>query len=188
MIVPLRHAMALGVALCLAALAPARAGDPFALGEAADDPHRQVLVLLRLPAGHFHVSSDYADSYGDGAGLAARRRVAAGLARAHGLTLVTRWPMPLLGLDCFVMAVPAGRSPEIVAADLGHEAVVAGAEAMHAYGAQGQAGPSRAVGVPAPRAFPNFTIRLVATATSTDRAAQPPRRRTPIVVGTSWFF
>ena len=93
-------------------------------------------MLLRLPPDHFHANSDYGDSYGDGAGLAARRRIAAGLARAHGLTLVTSWPMPLLGVDCFIMAVPEGRSPEAVAAEVAREPGVSGSEVMHVYRAQ----------------------------------------------------
>ena len=128
----------MGVVLWLTLLAPAWAGDPFAVGPAPADPRQQILVLLRLPPEHFHANSDYADSYGDGAGLAARRRVAARLARTHGLTLVTSWPMPLLGVDCFIMAVPAGRSPEAAAADVAREPGVSSSEAMHVYLAQGQ--------------------------------------------------
>ena len=54
--------------------------------------------------------------YGDGAGRAARHRIASTLAREHGLTLLEDWPMPLIGVDCFVMAVPPGQSPAAAAA------------------------------------------------------------------------
>src|SRR5262249_25393871 len=50
--------------------------------------------------------------------LAARQRAAADLAKRHGLTLVSEWPMPILGVDCYVMAVPKTTSPEAVAAQL----------------------------------------------------------------------
>lgn len=81
-------------------------------------PASQVLVLLRLPPPHVRVGTDYAGSYGDQAGRAARFRIAAKLARRNGLTLVDDWPMPLLEVDCYVMAIPDGRSPKAVAAAL----------------------------------------------------------------------
>ncbi|MDB5452096.1 MAG: hypothetical protein JWO33_674 [Caulobacteraceae bacterium] len=126
----------LGLVVWTAGLGPAQAATVPAT-EAAD-AGRQVLVLLRLPAEHFHAGSDYAGGFGDGAGLAARRRIAARLAREHGLVLVTGWPMPLLGVDCFVMAAPAGRSPDQVAALLARDPDVAWSEPMHSYRAQGQ--------------------------------------------------
>jgi hypothetical protein len=72
-------------------------------------PH-QVLVMLRLPPPHFRAGADYG---GYGAGLGsdpgrlARHRAALALARAHGLRIVDEWPMPVIGLDCYVMEGPA---------------------------------------------------------------------------------
>ena len=108
---------------------------------AAGDPARQVLVLLRLPAEHFRPGGDYADAYGDGAGMAARRRIAQRIANDHGLKVVTSWPIPLIGVDCFVMSVPDGQTPEQVALSLAHDPGVAGAEPMHVYRAQASAEP-----------------------------------------------
>ena len=80
---------------------------------AAADAPRQVLLLLRLPPEHYRPESGYSGGYGGGAAHGARRRVAAELAREHGLTLVTDWALPLLGVDCFVLTVPDdGRPPE----------------------------------------------------------------------------
>lgn len=125
------------LALLLAALAagPARADDT------ATSPG-QVLVLLRLPPPHLRPGSDYGGSYGDGAGRAARHRIAAGLARRNGLALVDDWPMPLLGVDCFVMAVPAGRSPADVAAALSVLPGVEWSQPVNTFAAH--AGPPRA--------------------------------------------
>ena len=67
-----------------------------------------MLVLLKLPAAHFRANQTYGGGYGDSAGQAARQRIAARLARQHGLAMVTNWPMPLVGVDCFVMQVPPG--------------------------------------------------------------------------------
>jgi subtilisin family serine protease len=67
----------------------------------------QVLVMLHLPAPHYRPDSGYSGSYGDDGSHSARHRIAEELARAHGLILVTDWPMPALGIDCYVMEDPA---------------------------------------------------------------------------------
>jgi hypothetical protein len=94
---------------------------------------REILVLLRAPPPHFRPNAAYGDAYDDTLGRTARHRIAARLARAHGLTLVTDWPMPLLGLDCYVMAAPVGRSPVDEAALLARDRGVAWSEPMHVY-------------------------------------------------------
>ena len=103
-----------------------------------EEEGRRVLVLLRAPPAHYTASGAYGGrGYGDSAGRAARRRVADRLAREYGLTVVTDWPMPLLGLDCFVMAAPPGRSVAEEAANLSRDPAVAASEPMHVYRAQG---------------------------------------------------
>ncbi len=103
------------------------------------DPTREVLVLLRLPSEHYRPDADYGDSYGDAMSRAARRRIAAGLARRHGLSLVGDWPMPLIGEDCFIMSVPAGRSPDDEAASLSRDRGVSWAEPVRLYQGEGGA-------------------------------------------------
>lgn len=108
----------------------------------AAEPGQQVLVLLRLAPAHLHDGAGYGGAYSDGAGLAARRRIAERLAREHGLSLITGWPMSLVGVDCYVMAVPAGQTPAKVADDLARDPSVAWSEAMHTYRGQAAATPS----------------------------------------------
>jgi len=117
----------------------AAAGAP-AADNTVDDPARQVLVMLHMPPAHYRPDSNYAGSYGDTAGGSARRRLAAQLAREHGLALVTAWPMPLLGADCYVMAVPPDRPPDSVAQALSRDRRVLWAQTMNVYTAQGEAG------------------------------------------------
>ncbi|HZZ90287.1 MAG TPA: S8 family serine peptidase [Caulobacteraceae bacterium] len=114
-----------------------------AVGDAPpqSDP-QQVLVMLRIPPEHARTGSDYSGGYGDQLGRAARRRIAQGLAKAHGLALVDDWPMPLLNLDCYVMAVPPGQSPDVVAGSLAREPVVAEAEASRTFHAEGALAPA----------------------------------------------
>jgi hypothetical protein len=119
----------LGLILGLTAFAPAQAGE-------GADANNRIVVLLRLPSPHFRAESAYGGAYGDGAGLAARRRIAGRLAHAYGLVQVVSWPIPAAGVDCFIMRVPQGRSPEAVAAAVAREPDVAGSEPLHTYRAQ----------------------------------------------------
>jgi subtilisin family serine protease len=109
--------------------------------DAADDASRQILVLLNLAPEHFRPGSNYSGGYGGGVGHAARRAVAARLAQEHGLTLVTDWPMPVLGVDCYVMQIPPSgaeeRTPERLAQTLSRDARVAWAQPMNVYHAHG---------------------------------------------------
>ena len=82
---------------------------------------RQVLVMLRLPPQHYHPDAAYAGRYPNDSGRAARRRTAQELAQSHGLKLVDDWPMPVIGIDCFVMEqagdVPLDRTLQALARD-----------------------------------------------------------------------
>jgi subtilisin family serine protease len=101
---------------------------------------RQILVMLRLPPQHYRPGADYAGAYGDSAGESARRRIAGRIAHEHGLVLETHWPMPLVGLDCFVMTVPSGLTPEQAVELLAHDPQVEWSQPLHQYRAQGAAG------------------------------------------------
>jgi Subtilase family len=91
-----------------AAAPPAVPGKETSTADGADGADtRQVLVLLRLPPAHFRADRDYAGDWGDLADRSAQRRLAARIARERGLQLLDDWPVPSLGLDCFVMALPA---------------------------------------------------------------------------------
>jgi subtilisin family serine protease len=112
-------------------------GRPEAAPSGDVDDARKVLVLLRAAPPHFRPGGAYGDAYDDTQGRSARRRIAAQLARAHGLTLVTDWPMPLLGLDCYVMAAPPGQSAAAAAALLSRDPGVQWSEPMHVYRGEG---------------------------------------------------
>jgi subtilisin family serine protease len=127
--------IALAAVLPLARAAP---GDQLAASPAAS---RQVLLMLRLPPEHFRPENAYSGGYGDGPAHGARRRVAAELAREHGLTLVTDWAMPLLGVDCFVMNVPDDQQPEGVAQALARDPRVSWAQQMNVFRARGHDDP-----------------------------------------------
>jgi hypothetical protein len=123
--------------LCLALVASGARAQPADLAASAPQgevpAERKVLVMLRLPPAHFRPGGSYGVGYPDAAGHAARRRVAAELARTHDLQMLTDWPMPLVGLDCYVMAVPAAQSTATVADALARDPRVEWAQPMHVY-------------------------------------------------------
>ncbi|RZI41897.1 hypothetical protein EGT07_16655 [Herbaspirillum sp. HC18] len=101
-------------------------------GSAIGDEN-QMLVMMRIPPPHFRPDSSYAGEYGDDMGRAARRRIAQDLAHAHHLTLRTDWPMPILGVHCFVMEMPEGLNPDRVADELARDPRVEWAQPMHRF-------------------------------------------------------
>jgi len=92
-----------------AAHAPQGAAPAAASGVLDDEAAaRRVLVMLRLPPQHFRPDSAYGGAYTGDTARVARRRLALELAAAHGLRLVNAWPMPAIGVDCFVMEEAGG--------------------------------------------------------------------------------
>ncbi len=138
-------ALALGLLVALVA-APARAeGDDAASAPAsvaAASAPRQVLVMLRTPTAHARVDGGYgASGYGDAARAQSQARVGARLAAAHGLTVVTLWAMPALGMDCVVLQLPPQADLAASIAALQSHAEVAWAQPMNEFHAQGHADP-----------------------------------------------
>jgi hypothetical protein len=121
--------------------APAGRAQPAA---AAPSLHRmdgqQILMMLRLPPQHDHPGAAYAGAYGDSAGQDARRRIAGRVARQHGLILEAHWPMPLVGLDCFVMTAPADQTPQQAVQALSQDPQVEWSQPMHQFNGQGATG------------------------------------------------
>ena len=134
----LAAAVAIIVVMLLAAPAVLAADTRPAEPSEADEAQR-VLVLLEMPAPHFRPDGNYAGAYADPAGRSARRRTVNALARAYGLRLVTDWPLPALGVDCYVLDVPAPQRPDEVADRLSREPRVAWAQPMSVFRPQGQA-------------------------------------------------
>jgi subtilisin family serine protease len=126
--------------LPLARADPGGAADPTSASDA-----QKVLVLFELPPPHFRADGNYAPGYADASGNVARRRLATSIARSNGLRLVDAWPLPLLGVDCYVMDVPPSERPEEVAARLARDPRVAWAQAMHVFRSLGHNDPLFAV-------------------------------------------
>lgn len=128
----LRQLLALLAGLLLVAPVSAALGQ----GSPTIPPERQILVMVNHPPDHFRPNGGYGGSYGNDLERSARERLARGIAREHGLTFVDGWPMPMIGVDCFIMAVPEGRSTKAAADELSHDAKVSWAEPVQLYRAQ----------------------------------------------------
>jgi subtilisin family serine protease len=111
---------------------------PQAPAEAADG--RKILVMLHMPASHFRPNARYSGSYDDRAAQNGRRRVAAQIARDNGLELLEGWPMPLIGVDCYVMRVPDGQALDDVIVRISRNRMVAWSQPLQDYEALASAG------------------------------------------------
>jgi subtilisin family serine protease len=138
------HALALVLALAVNAGTESRAATgqaTVAATQAAAD--RQILVMLRLSPDHYRPNAAYGGSYGDNLTASMRRRIASRIARRYHLALVgDSWPMPSLGVDCFVMRVPDGRSLAETVDQVSRDPAVSWSQPMQVYRAQGGGRPS----------------------------------------------
>jgi len=126
--------------LVVAALAAASFAPAAAAGNApAPRPERQILVMVKHPADHYRATGAFGGSYGDELGQSARQRLARQIAKQYGLTLTDNWAMPMIGVDCFVMAVPDGRTTTSAAEQVSHDANVEWAEPVELYATHGTA-------------------------------------------------
>jgi subtilisin family serine protease len=131
------------VALCAAALALGPSAALRANTPPPPAPEREILVMIRQAPDHYRPSGDYSGVYGDQISESARRRIAKGIAARYGLTLTDNWPMPMIGVDCFVMVVPEGRSTSAAADQVSHDGNVAWAQPVGLYGAKASAPPHK---------------------------------------------
>lgn len=131
----------LRLALTLAAAAAAWVAATPVLAQAANGPpaaapERQIMVMVRHVPDHFRPNASYAGGYGGDLARSSRERLARSIARQYGLTLVDDWPMPMVGVDCFIMAVPAGRTPQAMVDAVSRDSRVAWSQPVQLYAAQ----------------------------------------------------
>lgn len=99
-------------------------------------PDRQILVMVRELADHGSPVGGYGGYGGSPDVQNARERMAQQIARKYSLTLVDAWPMAMIGLDCFVMAVPDGRSPIEAAEQVSRDSAVSWSQPVSLYETQ----------------------------------------------------
>jgi subtilisin family serine protease len=139
-------AAALGACAVLA-IGPGAPAARAQAGATADEAaaSRQLLVMLNLPLPHFRAGAAYDGNYPADSSRPARRRAAEALAREHHLRIVDDWPMPVIGVDCFVMERPEGARLDTVLAALARDPRVAWAQPVNLFHAQDGGDPLYAV-------------------------------------------
>src|SRR6185436_13645072 len=108
-------------------------GDP---GDASIDSgtaERQILVMLRAPPPLFRPDANYLGSYDSQMSRVARKRVAEGLAAQFKLRIVDSWPMPALGVDCFVMEAAEKVAMERLVEDMSRDTRVESIQSMNLF-------------------------------------------------------
>jgi hypothetical protein len=120
------------------AAVPANAQAPVSASTVVpdDDFERQVLVMLRPPAHRTGVRHGYGARPPPAA-----RRLAEAIARRQGLRVLASWPMPSLGLDCYVMRLGPGDDRARVLARLAGEPRVQWAQPMQVFDLLGAGDP-----------------------------------------------
>ena len=94
---------------------------------------RQLLVMLAeqfVP--HYRPDAGGGGSYG-AAASGQQMRTARALAKAYGFTVLADWPMPALGVRCFVAEVTAGQTPADVIERLSADPRVESAQALQSF-------------------------------------------------------
>jgi subtilisin family serine protease len=119
-------ALAVGLAACAMPERPSAAYE-------ADASSRQLLVMLHLAAPHFRPDVSYNGNYDARVGGDARRRVAEALAGKYGLKVIDGWPMPALGVDCYVMQAPEDVARSRLEDALSRDPRVESVESMQLY-------------------------------------------------------
>ncbi len=123
----------------LSLAAPVVIGAALPASESHDED-RQILVMLTMPAAHYRPNSGYGGNYGDVTSQAARKRIARAIAKRYGIELRDGWPMPVLGVDCYVMVVPPGKAIDPLIAAISKEPGVAWSQRMTSYSMPGKIG------------------------------------------------
>ena len=99
---------------------------------------REILVMVKHPPDHYRPNGAYGGGYGDDLARSARRRLAQRIAHDYGLRLVDDWPMPMMGLDCFVMAVTDQRSTEAAIEQVSRDKAVEWSQPVGMFRAQSE--------------------------------------------------
>jgi subtilisin family serine protease len=136
----MKHRFAAAVFGACAALSafPGAAAAPGEPAPAVDEAQasRQLLVMMRMPLPHFRAGAAYDGNYPADSSRPARRRAAQELASEHHLRIIDDWPMPVIGVDCFVMEHAPDAELGVVLAALARDPRVAWAQPVNLFHGQ----------------------------------------------------
>ena len=98
----------------------------------ASNTQRILIMIKDTRVTHYRPGQDFGTAYG-WSGRTAARRAAEAVADEHGLRLVDEYPMPSLGLRCFVAEIPIERLPERVLQSLNADARIEWAQPIREF-------------------------------------------------------
>jgi hypothetical protein len=110
----------------------------------ASNGQRILIMIKDTRVTHYHPGQDFGTGYG-WSGRTAARRAAEAVADDHGLRLVDEYPMPSLGLRCFVAEIPIERLPDRVLEGLNADARIEWAQPIQEFQLLDYSTPSRAL-------------------------------------------
>ena len=64
---------------------------------------KKILVMIEQAPNRSRPGSAYSSGYGSAQTKARRERLGRAIAKQYGFEFVELWPMPLIGLDCFIL-------------------------------------------------------------------------------------
>ncbi len=101
--------------------------------EKQSDKSYQIMVMIELPPNHIQPGSAYSAGYGNARQKAIRKRLGNSIARQYGIELIDNWPMPLAGIDCFIMSVPSNIEMNLLVKKITADKRVSWVEPMEDY-------------------------------------------------------
>jgi subtilisin family serine protease len=108
----------------------------------ASDPQRQILVMLReWPARHYQPGTSQLPQYRSGTAHARELQTVQDLAQQYDFRVLSDWPMPSLGVRCFLGEVGAGAVPQEVASRVAADPRVESAQAVQVFQLMGHNDP-----------------------------------------------
>jgi hypothetical protein len=110
----------------------------------ASNGERILIMIKDTRVTHYHPGQDFGTGYG-WTGRTAARRAAEAVADEHGLRLVDEYPMPSLGLRCFVAEIPSERLPDRVLEGLNADTRIEWAQPIQEFQLLDHSAPSRAL-------------------------------------------
>ena len=103
---------------------------------------RQILVMLKeSPVRHYLPGAVFLPAYGSGSAPSGQLKNVRDLAREYDFRLLSDWPMPAIGVRCFLGEVPAGQVPKDVATRLAADPRVESAQPVQIFRALGRNDP-----------------------------------------------
>jgi subtilisin family serine protease len=107
----------------------------------AANGHRILVMLKESPLRHYRPGSGLFGEYGSTPAAARDMELARQLAQTYGFVLITDWPMPSLGVRCFLGEIRPDADPDNVVAHIAADARVESAQPVRQFHTMGRHDP-----------------------------------------------